>query len=206
MVHSDNRTRICGLIGGMLFWAQALYNIYTYILLFVRVGAAVNLLTVLSIVEYLMLGLAAVMDRRGTLLKIAACMLGVQNLFSAVTVLVSTATATAHTTAYTIMLTSAVGSIASVIMAAVILAGVRSQGQARGLNIWCAVPAVVQMAGIVLQLRLLTAREALSPAGLVLAALRCVGIVLVCLWATAPVRAGVEEELREEEFPFAESV
>lgn len=193
MKQDKTTLRIFGVVGGALFVLQALYNLYTYILLFVRVGAAFNPLTVLSMTEYLMLGFAAMLDRRGTLLKIAACMLGVQNLFSAVTVLVSAVTAAMHTTAYTIMLTSAVGSVASVIMAAVILAGVHSQGRAHGLHIWCAVPAAVQLAGVVLQLRLLS--EGLSFSSLFIPVLRCVGIVLVCLWAAAPVQTPAEEEL-----------
>ena len=189
MVHDARNARLCGVFGGILFLLHAGYLLLNNVMIFIRLEGFFNPLALLSVAEYVLIGVSVLADRRGALLRIGAWLLAVQNLLSVGSVLLGFVSRVPVQPVIYLLLSSAAGSLASVLLAAAVLLGVRARPGA-DLRVMCILPVLVQAASLVLQLPLLTGAENVevvaAPAGMVWMAVHCLAVLLVCLWATAP--------------------
>ncbi len=195
MMQHKETFRFFGILAGALFLAQAAYQAFVYVTVFRSLGAYFNPLTLLTIAEYVMIGVAALLDRRGKLLEIAAWAMGVQNLLSAVTSLWNVVMGGSTTPVVRqLMLINAVGSIAAVLLAVTLIKAIRANGKKRGLLWLSLAPAAVQLAGVLLQLAQTVEGASLTAASLLFALLRSLGTALVCVWAAAPEWSATAED------------
>jgi hypothetical protein len=159
----------------------------------------------LAVIEWAMIGAAALTNRKGKLLAVAAWLLAAQNLLTVCSVVFRLSSYVPSQPAFRLVLTSAVSSLASVLLAAVLLRGLRTQKETE-LRLLRLLPVLVQAAVIVLQLLLVESvtfgAVALVPSWLL------VGMWLVGLWATASQAPEAPPEnaalFAEEAFPFEE--
>ena len=206
MVHDARNARLCGVFGGILFLLHAGYLLLNNVVIFIRLEGFFNPLALLSIVECVMIGVAALVERRGVLLRVAAWLLAVRNLLSMGSVLLSLVSVATTQAVFFVLLSSAVGSLASVLLAVVLLIGLRARPGA-DLRVLSLLPVLAQAAALILQLPLLTgttgAEVTTAPFGMVWMAAHCLGVLLVCLWITAP-QALPEENMVFQEEAFAQ--
>lgn len=208
MLHNagkERNARQCGVIGGVLFLLYAVYLLLSNVLLLMRVEGFFNPMALLAVLEWAVIGAAALADRKGKLLAAAAWLLAAQNLLTVGSVVFRLPAYTVSQPAFRLVLTSAVSSLASVLLAAVLLLGPRVRRET-DLRLLRLLPVLVQAAVIVLQLLLVEGVSfgavALVPSWLL------VGMWLVGLWATASQAPEAPPEnaalFAEEAFPFEE--
>lgn len=203
MVHNARNARSCGVIGGILFLLYAVYLLLSNVLLLMRVEGFFNPMSLLAVIEWAMIGAAALADRKGKWLAAAAWLLAAQNLLAVGGVVFSLASYTISQPAFRLVLISAVGSLADVLMAVVLLVG-RNVPQGKDLRLLRLLPVLVQAAAVVLQL--LTVEGITFGAAALVPSWLLVGMWLVGLWAAAPQTPEAPQEdaalLAEESFPF----
>ena len=136
MVHDARNARLCGVFGGILFLLHAGYLLLNNVVIFIRLEGFFNPLALLSVAEYVLIGVSVLADRRGVLLRIGAWLLAVQNLLSVGSVLLGFASHMPVQPVFYLLLSSAAGSLASVLLAAAVLLGVRARPGA-DLRVMC---------------------------------------------------------------------
>lgn len=216
MLHNagkERNARQCGVIGGVLFLLYAVYLLLSNVLLLMRVEGFFNPMALLAVLEWAVIGAAALADRKGKLLAAAAWLLAAQNLLTVGSVVFRLPAYTVSQPAFRLVLTSAVSSLASVLLAAVLLLGPRARRKT-DLRLLRLLPVLVQAAVIVLQLLLVEGVSFGAVEGVSFGAVALVpswllvGMWLVGLWVTASQAPEAPPEnaalFAEEAFPFEE--
>lgn len=183
--------RICGIVGGVLFLAIVAYNLYIYIYLLLESGAPFNPLTVLTIAESTVIGVLALLDRRGRLLETVAWVQVVHGFISMVTMIYSVVTATAiSSVALTLIFANVICAAASVLLATLLIIGSCRRGEVRWLRRVCFLPTLVLLAGSAVSFSV----AELTLLSLILVLVQAISALLVCIWVSAPVYTMQPEE------------